>query len=301
MLIFGAYVAFFLFAVSLSWALLPDGSLRLVRRRIYSEVQAAKEPSLLAQLSEKLEPINRRLASGWYMDWMSKRLVAAGLQVPPLQQLLVQQAGACCGVTVYIVMMRKDPFNLGMLLVFAVIGFFIPSIRLDGQIRVRRRTFQRDMPEMVDLLTLCVAAGNDFMSALSRIVREFRPCPLREELAIVVKEIQLGQRRSEALRNFAQRVQTPEASAFARTLIQADRMGTGLAEAMSILSEDIRIQRYNWSERFAQQAPMKMLIPLIFCLGSAMAIVSGPVLIKFFRGGLMTPPGAESSTQARAR
>jgi len=153
----------------------------------------------------------------------------------------------------------------------------------------------------VDLLSLCVGAGGDFMGALNRIVREFRPCPVREELGILLQEVRVGKRRRDALRAFAVRLKCPEASTFARTLIQVDRMGTGLAEALTILSEDMRLQRYHWAERFAQQAPLKMLIPLIFSLGAAMIIVAGPIMIQFFRGDLLSPklgadqqgPGAE--------
>ena len=74
-------------------------------------------------------------------------------------------------------------------------------------------------------------------------------------------------------------------------------MGTGMSEALTILSEDMRLTRYHWAERFAQQAPMKMLIPLMISLGSAMIIVAGPILMQFIKGGLMSGPqmSAESA------
>jgi tight adherence protein C len=151
---------------------------------------------------------------------------------------------------------------------------------------------------VVDLLALCVGAGADFMTAMSRIVREFRPCPVRDELAIVLSEIRVGKRRRDALRAFAARVQTPESSTFARTLIQADRMGTGLIDALTVLSEDMRIARYHWAERFAQKAPLKMLVPLVLSLGSAMVIVAGPIIIQFMRGGVMGLAGEEADINA---
>ena len=112
--------------------------------------------------------------------------------------------------------------------------------------------------------------------------------------------MRVGKRRRDALRAFATRLKCPEASTFARTLIQVDRMGTGLAEALTILSEDMRLQRYHWAERFAQQAPLKMLIPLIFSLGAAMTIVAGPILIQFFRGDLLSPKMSAAQNQASA-
>jgi tight adherence protein C len=123
------------------------------------------------------------------------------------------------------------------------------------------------------------------MNALGRIVKEFRKCPTTEELSILIQEVRVGKRRRDALRSFSARVQTAEASSFSRTLVQADRMGTGIAEALQVLSEDMRLARYHWAERFAQQAPVKMLVPLLFSLASAMIIVAGPILGQFLQGG----------------
>ena len=72
-------------------------------------------------------------------------------------------------------------------------------------------------------------------------------------------------------------------------------MGTGLNEALSVLSEDMRLQRYHWAERFAQQAPMKMLLPLVLSLASAMIIVAGPVLVQFMRGDFGLGPNGSSA------
>ena len=271
------------------WALFPDAIGRRVRQRIYSEVSAAKQPSLLTRVGEWLTPLHRRLPTSWYCTRTTKTLESAGLRLPPLHFLVIQELGALTGAIVYFATLGGGNVNLGLLLIFIAVGCFVPSFWLNNRIQGRRMTISRDLPEVVDLLTLCVGAGSDFMTALSRIVREFRPCPVRDELGIVLQEVRVGKRRRDALRAFADRLKTPEASTFARTLIQVDRMGTGLAEALNILSEDMRLQRYHWAERFAQQAPMKMLIPLIFSLGASMVIVAGPILIQFLRGDLMNP------------
>lgn len=289
-MIVASLVLAFLSMALLGWALLPDASRRLVRRRIYSEVSAVKRPSLLAQLANLLRPLNRRLPLDWYCQRTTTVLDAAGLRLPPLHFLVIQEMGVATGLLVYFITMGNKPINVTWLAAFVMAGFFIPIMWLRNQIQNRRLTISRDLPEVADLLNLCVGAGSDFMSALARIIREFRPCPVRDELGIVLQEIRMGKRRRDALRAFATRLKTPEASTFARTLIQVDRMGTGIAEALAVLSEDMRLSRYHWAERFAQQAPMKMLIPLLFSLGAAMIIVAGPILLKFFRGDLMGPP-----------
>ena len=185
------------------------------------------------------------------------------------------------------------------LLMLPIGGFVFPIFWLNGRMRARRETVARDLPEITDLLGLCVGAGADFMTAMTRIVREFRPCPVREELAIVLSEVRVGKRRRDALRAFADRVQTPESSTFARTLIQADRMGTGLIDALTVLSEDMRLARYHWAERYSQQAPVKMLLPLLLSLGSAMVIVAAPILTQFLSGGFAMPtPGSEMTRES---
>jgi len=104
---------------------------------------------------------------------------------------------------------------------------------------------------------------------------------------LVLKEINVGKPRVEALRDMAKRLDIPDVTSFVRTLIQADRMGTPVEEAFRILSEDSRMRRFHRGERMAMTAPLKMLIPLIFCiLPVILIIVAGPILIRFIKEGL---------------
>lgn len=290
------FACVFLSIAALAWGLLPDMSNRLMRRRIYEEVAESKRPSPLMQIMQALGPLNRFLPTTAYAARTTKMIESAGLHLPPLHFLVIQELGAVGGTILYFAAMAGDGVNIVWLGVSAAAGFLVPSFWLNNRIKERRMTVGRDLPEVVDLLTLCVGAGSDFMTAMNRIVREFRPCPVREELGILLQEVRVGKRRRDALRAFSMRLQTPETSTFSRTLIQVDRMGTGLAEALTILSEDMRLQRYHWAERFAQKSPVKMLVPLILSLGSAMIVVSGPILIRFFRGDLMSAPQVSATT-----
>ena len=293
-------VLVFLSVSVLAWALLPNPQRRQLRKRIFSEVSDKKRPSIVAIVGNALTPINRRLPGiPGYCTWSTKLMEGAGLRLAPLHWLAIQELGALTGLIVYAATMGLEKINQSWLMVFVIAGFCLPVMWLNNRTQARRLTITRDLPEIVDLLNLSVSAGSDFMSALGRIVREFRPCPVRDELGIVLQEVRVGKRRRDALRGFALRLRSPEASTFARTLIQVDRMGTGMAEALLILSEDMRLQRYHWAERFAQQAPMKMLVPLIFSLGSAMVIVAGPILLQFFRGDLMKGPQMTAAEHAR--
>ena len=268
----------------LVWGLLPDLGGRLIRRRVFSELAQDTRPTVFDQIVDILAPINRYLPTGWYSAGVQGRLQAAGLKLSIMHFLVMQEIGALTGVIVYVITIGWE-MNFLWLTLLVVMGLFIPHIWLSNRISARRMSISRDLPEVVDLLNLCIDAGLDFMSSLARVVREFRLCPTTEELGLVVQEVRVGKRRRDALAAFAHRVQTVEANSFSRTLRQADRMGTGLAEALRILSEDMRIQQYHWAERFAQRAPLKMLVPLLFSLGSALLIVAGPIMSEFLKGG----------------
>ena len=285
MLITLSLLLLFVSVTSLAWGLLPDLSSRLIRQRVFAEVAQEDRPTLLAQVTDLLAPINRLLPTHWYGTHIQKLLEAGGLRLPAMRFIVVQEIGALTGLLIYVVTLGMERFNVLWLCAFVFVGAFIPHLWLTNRIQARRRSISRDLPEVVDLLNLCIDAGVDFMSSLARVIKEFRPCPTVEELALVIQEVLVGKRRLDALQAFSQRVQTPEARSFSRTLRQADRMGTGLAEALQILSEDMRIQRYHWAERFAQQAPLKMLIPLLFSLAAALIIVAGPIMAQFLQGG----------------
>lgn len=180
-----------------------------------------------------------------------------------------------------------------MILILALgMGFILPDMSLRSQVGKRHKAILRMLPEVVDLLSLCMGAGLDFLGALIRVIsvkggyEGKKKEPLLEELSVVIQEIKLGKRRSEALRAMAKRVNLQELSSFVRMLVQADRMGTPIAEVLLANTEDIRFERYNRAEKAALQAPLKILVPLIFCILPCVAIiVAAPIFLQFMRQG----------------
>lgn len=280
-----ALVLVFVSVLCLVWGLLPDLPGRAIRERVFAEFGRENRPTLLDQLVDVLVPLNRFLPTGWYSTFVHSRLQSAGLKMSAMHFLVMQEIGALTGVLVYAVTMGMQ-VHVAWLVVLVSLGAFIPHVWLGNRIAARRMSISQDLPEVVDLLNLCIDAGLDFMSSLARVIQEFRPCPTTEELGLVVQEVRVGKRRRDALHAFASRVRTVEAYSFSRTLRQADRMGTGLAEALRILAEDMRLQQYHWAERFAQRAPLKMLVPLLFSLASALIIVAGPIIGEFLKSGI---------------
>ena len=145
----------------------------------------------------------------------------------------------------------------------------------------------RNLPYELDLLTLAVEAGLDFVGGLQKVVEKGRGGPLSDELQLVLRSIRLGRTRSEALMEMAERVQVPAVRSWVRTLVQADRMGTPLGRVLRLQSERLRQRRSQDAERRANEAPVKMLFPLIFFIfPTVFLILFGPIVFRLFFVGL---------------
>lgn len=162
------------------------------------------------------------------------------------------------------------------------IGFFLPRFWLASKANKIKREITRLLPDTIDLLTLCVNAGLDFMLALKWVVDKSHPSALTEELKNLMQEIGIGKSRRAALLSLSMKYQLPDVSSFTRSLIQADRMGTSMARALEILSEDMRRRRFNRGEQQALKAPIKLLFPLlVFIFPVVIIIIAGPILLQF--------------------
>lgn len=188
-------------------------------------------------------------------------------------------------IAAFFFLRKLDPV---VVFVALFLGYVLPDIWLGRKIVQRRYVIARVLPETVDLLGLCVEAGLDFTTAVKWIIeKKVSFNPMIEELTLVLEEIKWGKPRSQALKDMGNRLNIPEVSSFIQALVQAERMGTPVSETFAIISEDTRLQRFRRGERFALQAPIKILIPLIFCILPVIGIViGGPILLQFMQGGL---------------
>ncbi len=181
----------------------------------------------------------------------------------------------------------SDFFLFSILIGFAL-GYMLPEFWVKARIKKIKEEILRFLPDTVDLLGLCVNAGLDFMMALKYVVEKSTPNVITGELRNMMQEINVGKPRRDALRDLAKKYELPDLSTFSRTLIQADRMGTSVIEALNILSEDMREARFRRGEAMALKAPLKMLIPLLFFIFPVVAIlVAGPVFLEFFQNGTL--------------
>ncbi|MBR0197359.1 MAG: type II secretion system F family protein [Kiritimatiellae bacterium] len=172
------------------------------------------------------------------------------------------------------------------LCVFGFALFMIqPSSWLRAQLKKRHLSIMKALPFVLDMLTLSVEAGMDFISALQRNVGAKKLDPLNEELLRMTKEIQVGLSRKEALRRMADRVNQQDLRSIAFALIQADELGASIGSILRIQSEQLRAQRFDRAEKLANEAPTKMLAPLMLCIFPAVFIILlGPVLSQALKG-----------------
>ena len=174
----------------------------------------------------------------------------------------------------------------GFLCVMGILIFVIqPSMWLSGELKKRHLAILKALPFVLDILTLSVEAGMDFISALQRNCAERKMDALNEELLRMTKEIQVGLSRKEALRNMAERVKQGDLRAVAMALIQADELGVSIGSILRIQSEQMRSRRFDRAEKLANEAPTKMLGPLMLCIFPAVFIILlGPVLMNAMKG-----------------
>jgi tight adherence protein C len=235
----------------------------------------------------RLTPFSKGLLARFKLqEKIKQNLEAAHINISPEGYFNLKLL-AIVGITFlsFLILGKVEP---AAILVTIPLGYLLPDLWLKSRISRRRRAVVRYLPETVDLLGLCVEAGLDFTSALKWITERVQPNPTIEELALVAKEIKLGKTRIQALKDMSKRLNIPELNSFVQTLVQAERMGTPVSESFRIISEDSRAMRFQRSERLALQAPLKILLPLVFCILPVIAIiVGGPLFLRFMQGDMI--------------
>lgn len=251
-----------------------------IRGQTKAEVRASDFKEMMSVPASLVDRLIKK--SNIPLENSRKKLISAGRPLTaPLFLTLKFLLAASLPVITFIVLRPQPP----LLLIPLLVGFILPDLWLNNTIKKRQLAVSRDLPHVIDLLNICVGAGLDFMMAVSRVMQEFRPCALVDELKTLMEEIRMGSPRRDALKNLTRRINSPEIISFARTLAQADRMGTPIGEALKIQAEEIRFRRFQRGEEMALKAPLKLLLPLLlFILPVVLVIVAGPILLQFTRG-----------------
>jgi tight adherence protein C len=172
-------------------------------------------------------------------------------------------------------------------IVTALVGFQLPNTILNIKISKRQKEIRKAMPDALDLLTICVEAGLGFDAAMQKVYEKWDN-ELARAYGRVIREIQLGKLRRDALRDMATRLGIGEMTSFVAAVIQSEQLGVSMAHVLRIQSDQMRVKRRQLAEEEAHKAPIKMLIPMAFLIFPSICIVlMTPALLILLKSGFM--------------
>ncbi|HEY3528126.1 MAG TPA: type II secretion system F family protein [Nocardioides sp.] len=268
-----------------------DRSVALVQALTNSPKELTKEydepfaDRVMKPLQEKASKLARRLSGGDAPERIRKRLDVAGN--PPGWTVERVQAGKTIGAIALFLVAGLLSTAMGMSftikILFVVcatlVGWFAPNLYLYQKVYERSLIMQRDLPDAIDLMTISVESGLAFDAAVQQVARNTEG-PLADEFSRVLREMQIGQGRAAALRALAERTEVEDVKSFVTSMVQADSFGIPIANVLRIQSSEMRTKRRQRAEEKAQKVPVKMTVPLIFCiLPSLFIVVLGPAAI----------------------
>ena len=169
---------------------------------------------------------------------------------------------------------------------FAMFGYYAPQLWLQLRIRERKRRISEGFPDALDLIVVCLESGLGLGPAIQRVGEELKVAHknLSDELHVLSLELRTGLPRQQALRNLGVRTGVDDVKSLMGVLIQTDRFGTSVGDALRVYSDHMRKTRQFRAEELANKLPIKLLFPLIFCIfPSFFVIIMGPAVITFIR------------------
>jgi tight adherence protein C len=264
---------------------------RVVDGHIVAEEDAAAEPSLPV-------PLRPVAFLGWlvpsvvFSETLKWDLARAGFRH-------VQARKAFAGIRVLTTVavglaafVSASLFHLSAteVTVFAVlgglVGYWLPLMALRVRQLRRQQEITLALPDALDLLVICVEAGMGLNAALLKVSREceFQARALSDELRAANNEMLAGVTRTEALRNLAMRTGVDDVRALVAVMIQSDRFGTSIAQALRVHSQSLRTRRRQRAEENARKTPVKLVFPLVFCIfPELLVVILAPGMLKLYR------------------
>ena len=293
----------FVFAIvcGLAWLgmiLFAPGTLR---ERLFGSMERSDDTS--AERSRWTERVARAVRpltklsvpeEGWEKSTLRARFMNAGWRNPAAPTLyfasktaLALGLPAIAGIVLFFVPGTAEGAKiLFVLLLIAAFGYYLPNLALHRIVERRKREIFESIPDALDLLTVCVEAGLSLERGLVKVATEIhiKSVILAQELQIVLMEMRAGFSKEKALRNFALRVGLDDVDALVAMLIQAERFGTSIGDALRVYSDNLRNKRRVIAEEAAAKIGLKLLFPLIFCIfPTLLMVLIGPAGIQIAR------------------
>ncbi len=236
----------------------------------------ARWSRLLPKSVKDMSRIERRLASAGQHSAVVAVSVAVGEILLPV--LAAAAALAWFGL--------KNPTGWIAAAIGAAFGYLLPGLYIDLKIANRRKQIRNGLPDVLDLLIICLEAGSSLDQAVVKASEELAIAypALAEELRLVTTETRAGKPRLEAFKNLAQRTRVEDVRALVAMLVQTDRFGTSVAQALRAMADEMRTKRRQAAEEAAAKVGVKLVFPLVFCLFPALYVVMlGPAVLQFMR------------------
>jgi tight adherence protein C len=260
------------------------------------EVENVRDQELLVPFAERalapvmggLTKLGRRFTPTGYVDNIRRKFVWAGVgDADGVDRFLaIRVLTAAAVIPVFFVLFVVNPFGLDGMLKLIVTALVVlvlilgPDVWLNRKVDERHLELQEKLPDVLDLLTISVEAGLGFEQALDRTIAAV-PGALSDEFARMLGEVRAGASRSDAMRSMEQRTNVPEVRSFVLAILQADTFGVSIGRVLRAQSDEMRIKRRQLAQEKAQKAPVKMLIPMVFCVFPALfVVVIGPAIIN---------------------
>jgi len=259
----------------------PDSRSVLQRRRRQEQTERLK--AVLQSFGESLQEKNANSSA------VRLRLIQAGYPAPSavpiyLATRVLLPAGLGTGALLLLPLLGFSALAciIGVVY-FVLMGYVVPALLVGIKVRRRQKEMQRALPDALDMLVVSVEAGLGLNQALVRVAEEIdRLSPvLSEQMSLVNYEIRAGTAREEALRNLAERTGLADLASLTAMLIQTDRFGTSVAQALRIHADTMRTKRRQRAEEAAAKTTIKLIFPLVFCIFPAMfVVILGPAIIQ---------------------
>jgi tight adherence protein C len=251
---------------------------------------AADAPASVVE--EELSPLGKKIRS-----WVPKspkemgrieRMMANAGYFGTMPALIFATVQLVLPVVVFALVMTYSRATMGLpfAALGAMIAYFLPTFWLGRAIEKRRREIRNGLPDAIDLLIVCVESGSGLDQAISKVAEEIAlPYPaLAWEMDLICAETRAGRTRLDAFRNFAERTKVDDVRSLVAMLVQTDRFGTSVGQALRTHAEVSRTKRRQRCEEKAAKLGVKLLFPLVFCLFPAFyVVVLGPSIVRILR------------------
>ena len=240
-------------------------------------------------VGRSLVNVGRRFTPSDYVEKARRRLLIAGRGNPDdVDRFLAMRVITFALVPVwfllsFVVFPLKGNAALGVFALLTLVSVIGPDAWLNRTMAERQFRIRVTLPDILDLLVISVEAGLGFEQALDRTVSAV-PGPLSDEFNRMLGEVRAGATRADAMRALDARTDVPEVRSFVLAILQADTFGVSIGRVLRSQAEEMRIKRRQLAQEEAQKAPVKMLIPMVFCIFPALfVVIIGPAIINIYQ------------------